>query len=175
MSVIDIIQNRRSCRQYADRQVEKEKIEILTRAALWSPTSKNNRPWEFIWVADKETLAALGSCKPQGASFIGNCPLALVIIANPDMSDVWVEDTAIAAAMVQLSAESIGLGSCWIQVRLRNHDSGVSSSEYCKRVLSIPDNYEVASIISLGYKTKDRAPYTEEQLMMEKIHANLYC
>lgn len=175
MSVINTIQNRRSCRNYTEQTVEQEKIEILTKAALWSPTSKNNRPWEFIWVTEKETLSALSTCKPHGADFIGKCPLALVIIANPLKSDVWVEDTSIAATMVQLAAENIGLGSCWVQVRLRAHGSGVPSSDYCKRVLSIPDEYEVASIITLGYKAKERCPYTDEQLMTEKIHTNLFC
>lgn len=175
MNVITTIQNRRSCRNYTEQPVEQEKIDLLTKAALWAPTSKNNRPWEFIWVHDKETLAALATCKPHGADFIGKCPLALVIIANPAKSDVWVEDTSIAATLVQLAAENIGLGSCWVQVRLRSHASGIPSSNHCKRVLSIPDEYEVASIISLGYKAKDRSPYTDEQLIMDKIHSNLFC
>lgn len=175
MSVISTIQNRRSCRSYTEQPVEQEKIEILTRAALWSPTSKNNRPWEFIWISDKETLSALGTCKPHGADFIGKCPLALAIVADPSKSDVWVEDTSIAATLVQLAAENIGLGSCWVQVRLRSHASGISSSSYCKRVLSVPDDFEVASIISIGYKAKDRSPYSDDQLIMDKVHSNLYC
>lgn len=174
MTILETIQNRRSCRLFDARNVEADKIEALTKAALWSPTSKNSRPWEFVWVDNKATIEQLAHCKPHGAEFLANAPLALIVAADPTQSDVWVEDTAIAATFVQLTAEELGLGSCWIQVRLRDNQDGTSASDFCKKTLGIPAHLEVASIIAIGYKQKERKPYTDEQLMKEKIHFNRF-
>lgn len=172
MNAIELIKNRRSCRIFKSTPIESEKIDTLTKAALWSPTSKNNRSWEFVWVDDVNLLEKLSKCKPHGAEFMAKAPLALVIFGNPLKGDVWVEDTAIAATLVQLTAEDLGLGSCWIQVRLRDHDSNLSSNDYCKQLLNAPEHLETASIIAIGYKEKERAPYSDEHLTMERVHKN---
>jgi nitroreductase len=172
--IVELIQNRRSCRIFEPRPVEADKIEVITKAALWSPTSKNNRPWEFIWVDAPATIKELAECKPHGAEFMANAPLVLVIAADPAKSDVWVEDTAIAATLVQIAAEDCGLGSCWVQIRLRDNKEGGTASDYCKSLLNIPAHFEVASIIAIGYKQKERKPYTDEQLLREKVHLNVF-
>lgn len=174
MNLIELIQSRRSCRIFKDKAIEKEKIDLLTKAALWSPTSKNNRPWEFIWVDDAHLISQLAQCKPHGAEFMASAPLALVIVADPQKSDVWIEDTAIAASFVQLAAENLGIGSCWIQVRLRDHLNNQLASDYCKQLLNIPAHFETATIIALGYKQKERKPYTDEQLLTDKVHWNRF-
>nr|WP_321453771.1 nitroreductase family protein [uncultured Carboxylicivirga sp.] len=172
MKMIDLIQNRRSCRIYTEQKVEADKIEALQKMALWAPTSKNNRPWEFVFVDNKDMLQQLSECKPHGAAFVKNSPLAIVVMANPAKSDVWIEDCSIAASYLQLGAENIGLGSCWVQIRERNHASGISASEQVKTILNAPANLEVACIITVGYKGKERRPYSNDDLLTERIHQN---
>nr|WP_319400994.1 nitroreductase family protein [uncultured Carboxylicivirga sp.] len=172
MKMIDLIQNRRSCRIYTEQKVEADKIEALQKMALWAPTSKNNRPWEFVFVDNKDMLQQLSECKPHGAAFVKNSPLAIVVMANPAKSDVWIEDCSIAASYLQLGAENIGLGSCWVQIRERNHASGISASEQVKNILNAPANLEVACIITVGYKGKERRPYSNDDLLTERIHHN---
>ncbi len=174
MDMIKLIQQRRSCRIYSDTPIENEKIEILKKAALWSPTSKNSRPWEFVFVDQPEKLEALSKCKPHGGSFVSKAPMAIVILADPAKSDVWIEDTSVAASYLQLIAEDLGLGSCWVQVRERNHESGEKASEIVKDILSAPANLEVACIITIGYKGKERRPYSDEDLVVERIHKNTF-
>ena len=113
-SFIELIQQRRSCRLYDQKPLTPEQLEVLTKALLWSPTSKNNRPWEFVLVTDPDRLKQMSLAKPHGASFMAGAPLAVVILADPSQSDVWIEDTAVAATLLQMTAEDIGLGSCWI-------------------------------------------------------------
>jgi nitroreductase len=172
--MIELIQSRRSCRIFTEQPVEESKIQTLLKAALWSPTSKNNRPWEFVVVDDKHLIEQLSMSKPHGAEFLKGAPLAIVVVADPSKSDVWVEDTAIAATLIQLTAEDIGLGSCWIQTRLRDHENGSSSSDCVKKSLAIPDSYEVASVIAVGYKGKERKPYDEATLLWDKVHRNQF-
>jgi nitroreductase len=174
MSILETIQKRRSCRIFTSQPVEKEKQEALIKAALWSPTSKNSRPWEFILVDEPAIIEQLSNCKPHGAEFMKGATLAIVIAADPQKSDVWVEDTSIAASFIQLAAEDLGLGSCWVQVRLRQSQGEQSASEYCKQLLNIPEHFEVASIIAIGYKAKERQPYTDSALLNDRIHYNSF-
>jgi nitroreductase len=173
-SFFKLAQVRRSTRKYKPDVIPVDIITKLQQVLLMSPASKRSNPWEFIFVDDKEILTLLADCKPHGASFVKDAPLAVVIIADPAKSDVWVEDTSIASIYVQLAAEDMGLGSCWVQVHKRMHASGEMSSEYIKKILGIPQHFEVESIISIGYKNETRSEFDLEQLQYSKIHTNTY-
>ncbi|MFW5774538.1 MAG: nitroreductase family protein [Tangfeifania sp.] len=168
--MLKLIQNRRSCRKFTTDKVEKEKIEQLLKAALWAPTSKNNRPWEFVVVQDQSTLEKLSESKPHGASFLADAPLGIVVLADPGKSDVWVEDCSIASILMQMTGESLGLGSTWIQIRKRMHDENTSATEKVKEILNIPPHLDVLGIMAFGYKAKEREPYTEDILLWERVH-----
>jgi nitroreductase len=110
----DLIKNRRSMRKFTDEELSQDQVVSLLKAALMSPSSKRSNPWQFIVVDDKETLQKLSLCKEMGAAFLKDAALAIVVMADPLASDVWIEDAAIASLMIQLQAEDLGLGSCWI-------------------------------------------------------------
>ena len=67
----------------------------------------------------------------HGASFLGDAALAIVVTADPLASDVWIEDASIASLMIQLQAEDMGLGSCWIQIRERYTATRITSYNVC--------------------------------------------
>ena len=94
--------------------------------------------------------------------------------ADPLASDVWIEDASIASIYLQLQAEDMGLGSCWVQVRERFTAAGVPSNEYVHEVLDIPLQLQVVSIIAIGHKGMERKPFNEDNLQWEKIHLNKY-
>jgi nitroreductase len=110
----------------------------------------------------------------MGASFLKDATLAIVVMADPLTSDVWIEDAAIASLMIQLQAEDLGLGSCWIQVRERFTANGIPSNEFVHDVLDIPLQLQVLSIVAIGHKGMERKPFNEEHLQWEKIHINKY-
>ncbi len=78
--MLELLQKRRSIRQFTDQKVEQEKVDILLEAALRSPTSKNSRPWEFIVVNTPELMEKLSTAKEYGAAFAKHAPLALSYI-----------------------------------------------------------------------------------------------
>ena len=100
-------------------------------------------------------------------------PVAIVVIGDSLTSDVWIEDASIASTLIQLEAESLGLGSCWIQMRSRQGENDDSEKEV-RNVLNIPDNYGVLSIIALGYKDEEKIPYDENSFNFNKIHYNKF-
>lgn len=168
--MLDLLMRRRSIRKYKDTKVSKDKVDSLIKAALLSPSAKGTRAWEFILVEDKDMLEKLGKSKQHASGFVAEAPLAIVVAADSTKTDVWVEDTAIASTIIQLEAEHLGLGSCWVQIRGRMHDENNSAEKYIKELLEIPENYSVESIISIGYIDEEKKPYTEEDLKLEKIH-----
>ncbi|MDD1750896.1 MAG: nitroreductase family protein [Methanothrix sp.] len=167
--MLDILRNRRSIRRYRDREIETEKIERLMEAALRSPSSRGINPWRFFFITDRALLEKLSRAKENGSSFLKGARLGVVVCAAQGESDVWVEDCSIASIILQLAGCSLGLGSCWIQIRNRMHSSSLSSEDYIKQVLGIPENCNVESMIAFGYPDEDKKPVPKEQLEYEKI------
>lgn len=173
-SFSELIAKRRSMRKFTDEELTQEQVVSLMKAALMAPTSKRSNAWQFVVVDDKELLKKLSLCKEQSAQFIADAALAIVVAADPLASDVWIEDAAIASIYIQLQAEDLGLGSCWVQVRERFTASGIPSNDYVHEVLDMPLQLQVLSIIAVGHKGMERKPFDESHLQWEKIHLNKY-
>ncbi len=169
-----IIRRRRSIRKYRKIPVEAEKIDVLIEAALRSPSSRGINPWEFIVVTDRGFLTELSRAKPHGSDFLKGAALGIVVCGDSGKSDMWIEDCSIASTFVQLAAESIGLGSCWIQIRERKFDRTRTSEEYIAQVLNIPRNLRVESIVAIGYPDEAKPPHAREALQYEKVHLGRY-
>ena len=160
----ELIKNRRSMRKFTDEELTQDEVVTLMKAALMSPSSKRSNSWQFVVIDDKEMLTELSHCKEQ----------AIVVMADPLASDVWIEDAAIASIMIQLQAEDLGLGSCWVQVRERFTATGMPSDEFVHGILDIPLQLQVLSVIAVGHKGMERKPFNEEHLQWEKIHINKF-
>jgi nitroreductase len=167
--MLEILRDRRSIRRYKDRQIEVEKIEQLKEAALRAPSSRGINPWRFGFVTDKPMLEKLSSAKESGSGFLKDAALGVVVAAKQGESDVWVEDCSIAAIILQLTGCSMGLGSCWIQIRNRRHSSNMSAEDYVKQTLALPDELLVECIISFGYPDEVKRPIVAADLDRSKI------
>ena len=172
--MIELLRKRRSIRKYTGQAVDKESLDILIESLLRSPSSQNNQPWEFIIVNEPELLSKLAQAKEHGSSFLKGAPLGIVVCADSAKSNVWVEDCSVASILVQMTAQSLGLRSCWIQIRNRAHDKNRSAEEYVREVLGIPENIMVESIIGIGYPDEIRDPVPKEKLDYGKIRYNRF-
>jgi nitroreductase len=172
--LLSLLKKRRSIRKYQPRPIEKEKIDTLMECVLRSPSSRNLNPWQYIFVTDPALLAKLGKSKEHGSAFLKGAALAVVILGDPERCDVWIEDCSIAATILQLAAEEMGLGSCWVQIRLRKHGNNLSAEEYIKELLQIPDNLVVASVIGVGYPDETKSGHNQETLQYDKIFLNYF-
>lgn len=170
----ELVKTRRSMRQFTDELLEGDDIKLLLRAALMAPSSKGLHSYEFVVVEDKQVLASLSRCKQVGSDFLANAPLAIVVLADPSVSDVWIEDASVAATHILLQAEDLGLGACWIQVRSRQDAEGQPSEQIVKSLLGIPQERGIACIIAVGKKGMERKPQNEDRLKWERIHIGRY-
>ena len=168
--MLDLLRKRRSTRQFEDRPVASELIEQLIEAALRSPSSRGFNPWEFVVVTDPETRRKLAAAKQHGSGFLAEAPLHIVVAADTDKTDVWVEDCSIAAIILQLAGETLGLGSCWAQIRLRPHDANTSADAYVKQQLGLPDRYAVECILGFGYPAEVKSGHPASSLLHDQVH-----
>ena len=171
---MSLIQKRRSIRKFLQKPIENEMIDVIIEAALRAPSSRGFNPWEFVVVTERDLLGKLSNAKIHGSQFLKNAPLGIVVCADPDKCDVWVEDCAIASTFIFMAAESIGLRSCWIQIRERMHNESLSSEAYVMDVLGITPKLKVESIIAVGYPDETKPFHMKEDLQYEKVYNNQY-
>jgi len=170
--MIELLRKRRSIRKFLPEKVTPEHIDIIIEAALRAPSSRGINPWEFILVDDPEKLSKLATSKQHGSEFLENVPLAIVVCADSTKSDVWVEDCSIAAIIIQLTAWSLGLGSCWAQMRNRNHSYEIAAETYVQELLGLPEQIRVECILGIGYPAEKKNPVSADTLQRNKIRNN---
>lgn len=172
--MIDIIRQRRSIRKFTDQVIEDEKVKLLQEAALRSPASKSANAWEFLFVTDRTKINELAAAKPHGSKLLETAPLAVVVTADESKTEAWIEDCSVATIFMQLTAQSLGLGNCWVQIRGREHESGQPSENYVRELLGIPENLRVLSIVAIGYPDQQRRLVETADLQWGKIHGNKF-
>ena len=168
--MLELMEQRRSCRNFTAQSVEPEKQALLLRAAQLAPSGRNIRPLEFVVIEEKETLAQLGNCRNPNQPFLPGAALAVAVLGDREKSDTWVEDGSIAMAFMQLEAERLGLGSCWVQIRLRESNQGMSSEAFVRTLLGIPEQMGVLAILAVGYPEKRLPPHAPEETETDRVY-----
>ena len=170
MTFVELLTKRRSIRKYKEKPIEEPKIAQLIEAALRSPSSRNNRPWEFIFVQDRDLLQKLSTAKQSGSAFVADAPLVVVVCGDREKSDVWIEDASIAATMLFLEAESLDLGACWVQIRKRPHDDSADAEGYVCKLLGLPERFGVLCLVAIGEPDESLDAHPKKSLLYERVH-----
>ena len=170
MNLLSIFQQRHSIRKYTGAPIDDAALTQIIQAGLLSASSRSIRPWEFIVVKDKDMLRHLSECRTGAAWMLAGADAAIVVIANAEVSDVWIEDSSIAMANMHLMADSLGIGSCWIQGRLRMTPNDTTTEDYVRECLHFPEGYKLEAILSLGMPAEEKTPAELSKLPFEKIH-----
>ncbi|MGL5271912.1 MAG: nitroreductase family protein [Phocaeicola sp.] len=155
---MESIFNRTSVRSYTTQKVEKEKVDLMLRAAMAAPTAVNKQPWAFIVVDDREVLDSLAANLPY-AKMIAEAPLAIVVCGNLDKAltevdrNYWIQDCSAATQNILLAAHSLGLGAVWTGVTPRQE-----RIKTVREVLNIPSNLVPLNVIPIGYPKGETKP-----------------
>ena len=170
MALIDDLLKRRSVRRYKDENIPKKDFEKILQAGLLAPTSRNRKPCNFLIVENKKTLEKLSKAKESGAEMLAGCNKAIVVVANPMISDTWIEDSSIALGYMHLMAASLDIGSCWVQIHLSKTSDGEDSENAVKEIIGIDDYYRIVGILALGIPKNEVKPYALEDIDKSRIH-----
>ena len=173
--MLDVFLKRRSIRSYSGEPVPMDKLNQIIMAGLSSASGRAVRPWELIVVRDRQKLIDMSGCRLRGSSrMLAGADAAIVVIAADEKSDVWVEDCSIVMANMHLMASALGVGSCWIQGRLREAMDGESTEDFLRTLLQYPSQYRLEAVLSLGMPDEDLPARTMESLPFDKVHINKF-
>ena len=141
-TMVELLMERRSIRRYTGERVPEESLKQILQAGLLTPSGHNAKPWEFVVVRDRETLNKLSQCREGSAEMLKGADCAVVVLGDEEKTDVWTEDCSAAMMNMHLTASSLGVGSCWIQGRLRTVD-GESTEQVVRNILGFPEKYRL--------------------------------
>ena len=133
-------------------------------------SSRNLRPVELVVVKEKDILEKLSRSRQVVSPQIRDSYCTVVVTADGEKSDAWIEDAVIALDNMHLAAASLGVGSCWIQVRNRMVNDTLTTEDYIKELLNVPDGFRVEGMLSLGMPAEEKAAYDRSDADMAKVH-----
>lgn len=170
--VLACIHARRSTRRFQRRQLEPEQLETLLDAAVWAPSGSNSQSWLFTavqneeillklnervregfgrWIPDDDypgKLAAKANAQKQEYNFYYHAPMLIIASNRPNYENAMA-DCALALENLFLAAQSMGLGSCYInQLHWLRGDLAVRDFLF---ELGIPREHTVCASAAVGY------------------------
>ena len=118
METIEAILSRKSVRQFADKEIEEDKINTLLKAAMAAPSGINLQPWKFIVIKDKDKKEAVKKVLPFGKydSPIIIVPCVKDLSTIPFNHDLAYCDVSAATENILLAAHDLGLGAVWCAI-----------------------------------------------------------
>jgi nitroreductase len=161
--------SRISVRKYKPQPIEREKLELLLRAAMASPTACNQQGWEFLVVTDRAQLQRLSKAS-DFTYMTADAGAAIVVLANCNTAfrhEYIQQDLGACCENILLEAVSLGLGACW---------QGIAPvkerMEHISEQFALPDHIQPFSIIAIGYPDESHAQvdrYDENKIHWEKF------
>ena len=151
MDIFESIMNRRSIRKYISKPVEDEKVLKIIDAGHWAPSAGNLQEWQFVIVRDPGRKLQLSEAA-LGQYWIGQASVIIVVCSKDEKvtriygaegkNKFIYYDAAMAVQNMLLTADSLGLGACFV---------GSFDQVAVSRILKVPDDMTVHAIITLGY------------------------
>jgi len=155
MEFTEVLKARHSVRKFTDSKIDRSILDALVEEAQLAPSSRNSKSSSFIIVEDRELLSKISRMRDYGAALLEGAAAAIVVLGDTTKTDLWLDNAAISATYLLLSAANRGLGSCWVHVngrpQVRKDPSQGTAEEYLKTVLTYPEEMKPLCIVALGY------------------------
>lgn len=144
--------HRVSIRKYQDRPVEKEKIELMLKAAMQAPSACNQQPWEYYVITNKDVIRELS----QVHTYSGCAAEAPVVFVPCCMSKGIVPayfnlDMSASVENLLIEADELGLGAVWLGIC-----PDEARMDRVRKVLDLPERLNAFAIIPCGYPAEER-------------------
>lgn len=161
MEFFELVERRHSVRSFTGEPVEQAAITRILKAALSAPSAKNTRSSSFMVVEEPELIGRIARMRDYGSAFVEKAPLVILVMGDQLRSDLWEVNAAISATYVQLAAQALELGSCWVHVagrpRRREEPGGPAAEDYLRSFLPVPEGRRILCAVAIGH-TAEPAP-----------------
>ncbi len=162
--VIEALIKRRSIRSYTGKGVDKSHIKILLKSAMYAPSARDEQPWHFVVVDNRELMNRIMKVHPY-ASMLSEASVAIIVCGDEKLElskGYWPVDCAAATQNLLLAAHSLGLGAVWLGVYPRKE-----RQDGIREIFSLPAHVHPFSLISVGYPAEEQdipERYKEERI-----------
>lgn len=155
--VLNNILTRRSIREFKPEQIKDEELDLILKAAIYAPSGMNKQSWKFTVLQNKEKIEVLAKVvreklgRNEGYNFYA--PPTLILVSNDRENSNGLADSSCALENIFLMANSLGIGSCWI-----NQLKTICDEEEVRELLNefeIPENHIVWGMASIGYPDQE--------------------
>lgn len=165
--IIDNIMTRVSVRQFTDKPVSKDTLDLLVKAGMAAPSAVNAQPWAFVVITEREIMDSLNVLKPY---FNLKTATAAIVVCG-DLSkalegvgqEYWIQDCSAVTENILLAAHGYGLGAVWCGVY-----PGPDMVKGVSEILGLPENVIPLNVITLGYPAEK--PEIKDKFKPENIH-----
>ena len=158
----ELIEARRSVRRYAPSEITREAISAIVAEALNAPSWKNNEETRYHVALGAEAKAALrkDALPPYNASNSANAAALVAVTFRKGLSG-FGDGRPLNELGDMWGAYDAGLASSYFVLAAKNHGwdtliMGMRDAAAIRRILSIPEDETVMSVIALG---KSAQPY----------------
>ena len=161
---------RKSVRQFIDKEIEKEKLVKIVHAGMVAPSAMNVKPCQFLIIEDPQIKEAISNASPY-AKFARHSGALIIVLADRrkiiEMNKMWVQDASAATENILIQSVEEGLGGCWLGLYPNK-----GMEEEIAKICKLPPYITPFSIVALGYP-KDN-PKRKDSFDDSVIHYNLY-
>ncbi len=162
--VLSAMMARRSIRNYADRPVEHEKLEVIVRCGINAPSGMNRQPWAVRVVEGPQLIRDVTEVyrkanpdqvarDPDFKNMFRNAP-TLICVCTPNNGGQL--DAGMLGENMMIAAQAMGLGTCCLGGPVRFLKSNEQAKFFLDR-LDIPSGYELNYILAIGYPDEQPA------------------
>lgn len=151
---MEIIKIRRSIRKYQEKRIEKEKIDLILKAAMQAPSARNQQPWRFIVCENKEKNKEL-ALKISNMKFLSEAPLTIIFLTDLSVLTVpsmYSQDLSASIENAILEATSLQIGSCWCGTYPNKERMDI-----VKEMFNLNSNLEPFAVVGFGYPSDEDA------------------
>ena len=180
--VLETIKARRSVRAYDRKQIPADDLNAILEAGAYAPNGMHYETWHFTAVRNTVKLEELNEwikgafsksddkhLRERGHSETYCCYYhapTLVIVSN-EPTQWWAGmDCACAIENMFLAAQSLGIGSCWIN-QLGTTCDDPEVREFIT-VLGVPVSHKVYGCVALGYGDP-KIPMKEKKVKADTV------
>ena len=164
---MEIIKNRRSVRDFTNEEIADSDIRKIIGAGIAAPSARNQQPWEFIVIKDRNILNKLSE---KLSPLYAKSKVTIILCMrkdNPMSPTRTAQDMSACMQNMILEATHLEIGSCWIGT-YPDPDKMTPLVD----ILKIPANIEPFCGLVLGYP-KDKTIFREVK-REAIIHNNYY-
>ena len=163
MNVKEAIKNRRAFRSLEIVEITYELIKNFAEMAQIAPSCANKQPWKYIFIHEKEQLVRLFTTLSSGNKWVEKASMIIAVFSKPEDDCMIGErnyysfDIGLATAFIILRATELDLIA---------HPIAGFKEEEAKKILKIPEEYRLITLVVIGKHSKTINPVLSESMKL---------